>query len=70
MSVDAKSNEIPAFPLLLQLLELDGAIVTLDAIHCQTETAQAIIDAEADYILSVKANQPTLYKYLRTYYSI
>ena len=64
MSVDAKSNEIPAFPLLLQLLELDGAIVTLDAIHCQTETAQAIIDAEADYILSVKANQPNLYKYL------
>jgi len=64
MSVDAKSNEIPAVPVLLQLLELDGAIVTLDAMHCQTETAQAIIDAEADYILSVKANQPNLYKYL------
>lgn len=64
MSVDAKSNEIPAVPLLLQLLELDGAIVTLDAMHCQTETAQAIIDAEADYILSVKANQRNLYKYL------
>ena len=64
MSVDAKSNEIPAVPLLLQLLELDGAIVTLDAMHCQTETAQAIIDAEADYILSVKANQRNLYMYL------
>ena len=64
MSVDAKSNEIPAVPLLLQMLELDGAIVTLDAMHCQTETAQAIIDAEADFILSVKANQPNLYKYL------
>ena len=64
MSVDAKSNEIPAVPLLLQLLELDGAIVTLDAMHCQTKTAQAIIDAEADYILSVKANQPNLHKYL------
>ena len=64
MSVDAKSNEIPAVPLLLQLLELDGAIVTLDAMHCQTETAQAIIDAKADYILSVKANQRNLYKLL------
>ena len=64
MSVDAKSNEIPAVPLLLQMLELDGAIVTLGAMHCQTETAQAIIDAKADYILSVKANQPNLYKLL------
>ena len=64
MSVDAKSNEIPAVPLLLQLLELEGAIVTLDAMHCQTETAQAIIDAKADYILSVKANQRNLYKLL------
>jgi predicted transposase YbfD/YdcC len=64
MFVDAKSNEIPAVPVLLKLLELAGAIVTLDAMHCQTETAQAIIDAEADYILSVKGNQQNLYKYL------
>ena len=64
MSIGEKSNEIPAVPLLLQLLDLDGAIVTLDAMHCQAETAQAIIDAEADYILSVKANQMNLYKHL------
>ncbi len=64
MSVDATSNEIPAVPVLLKLLDLAGAIVTLDAIHCQTETAQTIIDAEADFILSVKANQRNLYKYL------
>ena len=64
MFVDAKSNEIPAVPVLLKLLELAGAIVTLDAMHCQTETAQAIIDAEAEYILSVKGNQKNLYKYL------
>ncbi|MCX7386123.1 MAG: ISAs1 family transposase [Planctomycetales bacterium] len=64
MFVDAKSNEIPAVPVLLKLLDLAGAIVTLDAMHCQTETAQAIIDAEADYILSVKGNQQNLYKYL------
>jgi len=48
MSVDAKSNEIPAVPLLLQLLELDGAIVTLDAMHCQTETAQARLHSQCE----------------------
>jgi predicted transposase YbfD/YdcC len=64
MSVSEKSNEIPAVPVLLKLLELDGATVTLDAMHCQTETAQAIIDADADYLLSVKDNQPTLHQYL------
>ena len=53
MSVDAKSNEIPAVPVLLKLLDLAGAIVTLDAMHCQVETAQALIDAEADYVIAV-----------------
>jgi predicted transposase YbfD/YdcC len=61
MSVGDKSNEIPAVPILLQLLELDGAIVTLDAMHCQVETAQAILDRGADCLITVKKNQPTLY---------
>ena len=65
MSVDGKSNEIPAVPVLLQLLELAGATVTMDAMHCQVETAQAILDRDADYILSAKDNQPTLHKYLQ-----
>lgn len=65
MSVDEKSNEIPAVPLLLKLLELDGATVTLDAMHCQVETAQAILDGNADYLLSAKDNQPTLHQYLQ-----
>jgi predicted transposase YbfD/YdcC len=64
MSVDEKSNEIPAVPALLKLLELSGATVTLDAMHCQVETAQAILDAEADYILIVKGNQDGLHNYL------
>ncbi len=64
MSVPDKSNEIPAVPELLKLLELEGATVTLDAMHCQTETAQAIIDAKADYVISVKNNQPTLHEYI------
>ena len=64
MSVAEKSNEIPAVPKLLELIELSGAIVTLDAMHCQTETAQAIVDRDATYILTVKGNQPTLYEEL------
>lgn len=64
MSVDDKSNEIPAVPELLKLLELSGAVVTLDAMHCQRETAKVIVDAGATYLLTVKANQPTLYAHL------
>jgi predicted transposase YbfD/YdcC len=64
MSVEEKSNEIPAVPELLKMLELAGATVTLDALHCQVETAKAIIEADADYILIVKGNQGTLYQEL------
>lgn len=64
MAVDEKSNEIPAVPELLKLMELAGATVTLDAMHCQLETAAAIREAEADYILIVKGNQGTLYQTL------
>ncbi len=65
MSVDGKSNEIPAAPVLLQLLELAGATVTMDAMHCQVETAQAILDRDADYLLCVKDNQSTLHQFLQ-----
>jgi len=59
--VDAKSNEITAIPKLLQLLEISGALVTIDALGCQTEIAQAIVAAQGDYCLAVKGNQPTLH---------
>lgn len=59
-SVDDKSNEIPAAQELIRMLDMKGAVVTADAMHCQTETAQAIIEKEADYILMVKGNQPSL----------
>lgn len=62
VAVDPESNEITAVPKLLEMLELTGAVVTLDAMHCQTETAQAIRNKGADYILTVKGNQPTLYE--------
>lgn len=60
IAVDHKSNEITAVPQLLELLELRGAVVTLDAMHCQRETAQAIVAREADYVITLKDNQPTL----------
>jgi predicted transposase YbfD/YdcC len=59
--VDAKSNEITAIPQLLAMIELTGALVTIDAMGCQTEIAQAIVDGGAGYVLAVKGNQPTLH---------
>ena len=58
--VDGESNEITAVPELLDALEIAGCIVTLDAIHCQTDTAQTIVENGADYVLPVKENQPRL----------
>ena len=59
--VDEKTNEITAIPALLDILMLAGCIVTIDAIGCQTAIAQKIVDKDADYLLSVKKNQKTLY---------
>ena len=61
LKVADKSNEITAIPALLQLLELNGCIVTLDALGCQTQIAQTIIERGADYVLRLKGNQGTLY---------
>lgn len=55
-----KSNEITAIPQLLELLDLHGAIVTIDAMGCQKEIAKKIIDRGGHYALTVKDNQPTL----------
>jgi predicted transposase YbfD/YdcC len=60
--VDEKSNEITAIPELLRLLDITGAVVTIDAMGCQKEIAGLIRDGEADYVLAVKENQPTLYE--------
>ena len=57
---DEKSNEITAIPKLLEMLVLKGAIVTIDAMGCQTEIARKIVAGGGDYILNVKGNQPTL----------
>src|SRR4051795_2705743 len=59
--VDAKSNEITAIPKLLELLDVSGCLVTIDAMGCQAEIAGKIIEGDADYVLAVKGNQPTLH---------
>ena len=66
--VDEKSNEITAIPKLLELLELSGSLVTIDAMGCQTEIAARIVDAGGHYCLAVKQNQPTLYDGLEAFF--
>ena len=54
--VTAKSNEITAIPKLLKILTIEGCLVSLDAMGCQTEIAQTIIEQQGDYVLALKAN--------------
>ena len=61
VKVASKSNEITAIPRLLQLLDLAGATVTIDAMGCQKKIAQAIAQQEADYVLGLKKNHRALY---------
>jgi len=60
--VDDKSNEITAIPELLRVLEVAGCIVTIDAMGCQTDIAEQIVDKGADYVLALKKNQGQLYE--------
>jgi predicted transposase YbfD/YdcC len=62
VATEEKSNEITAIPKLLQMLELKGAIVTIDAAGTQKEIVKEIRSQQADYLLPVKENQPTLYR--------
>ena len=62
VKVSEKSNEITAIPRLLEILTLKGCIVTIDAMGCQHEIVDKIIDCEADYVLAVKENQKQLYQ--------
>lgn len=60
VAVDDKSNEITAIPRLLEILDIEGALVTIDAIGCQKDIAASIREKKGDYLLTVKDNQPTL----------
>lgn len=66
--VDQKSNEITAIPELLKILELSGCLVTIDAMGCQVNIAQAIVDADANYVLAVKGNQKSLHGSIWRYF--
>jgi predicted transposase YbfD/YdcC len=66
--VDEKSNEITAIPALLRLLDLKGCIVTIDAMGCQKAIARTIVEQEADYVLTLKANQGGLYEEVQRFF--
>ena len=65
IATDAKSNEITAIPQLLELLDLDGAVVSTDAMGCQKAIAEKAISCGADYVLQVKGNHPRLQRELK-----
>ena len=62
LKVEDKSNEITAIPQLLKMLDVEGAIVTIDAMGCQKEIAQTITEQGAEYVLALKDNHPTLHE--------
>jgi len=68
LACEEKSNEITAIPKLLEMLEIKGCIVTIDAMGTQTEIAKAITDKQAEYILALKENQKNLYNAVKLYF--
>lgn len=62
ITVDTKSNEIPAVQDLIEMLAIEGLIITADAMHCQKETAKKIVNNKGDYVLQLKANQGNFYE--------
>ena len=67
VATDDKSNEITAIPELLRLVDIKGAIITIDAMGTQKAIARQIVDAEADYVLALKGNQDTIHKAVVSY---
>ena len=68
VKTDDKSNEITAIPQLLDLLYIEGCIITIDAMGCQTKIVEKIIKKKADYVISLKGNQGTLHNEVKEYY--
>ena len=65
---DEKSNEITAIPKMLDTLDIKGSTVTIDAMGCQADIAEKIIEREANYVLALKKNQPSLYESVEEYF--
>ncbi len=68
VAVDSKSNEITAIPKLLEMLELKGAIISIDAMGCQKTIAKQIVEGGGDYVLAVKDNHPKLNEAISTFF--
>ena len=69
VAVAQKSNEIVAIPALLDMMAIEGAVVTIDAMGCQRAIAKKIIDKKADYIIALKGNQGTLHEDVKLFVS-
>ncbi|MBK8267393.1 MAG: ISAs1 family transposase [Planctomycetes bacterium] len=69
VATEEKSNEIKVIPELIDRIDVKGAVVTIDAMGCQKQIARRIIDAQGDYVLAVKDNQPTLHEAVRKLFS-
>ena len=68
VKVDDKSNEITAIPELLNLIAINGCIVTIDAMGCQKEIAKKVVEGEGEYVLAVKGNNKNLYEDLQLFF--
>lgn len=68
VKTDEKSNEITAIPKLLEMLYLEGCLVTMDAMGCQREVVKHIVDKGADYVISLKGNHPTLHAQVEDFF--
>ena len=69
-AVDGKSNEIAAIPALLDALDLEGAVVTIDAMGCQAAIARRVRKRGGDYVLALKENQPTLHEAVAHHFAV
>jgi predicted transposase YbfD/YdcC len=69
-AVEEKSNEITAVPEVLKLLSLKNTTVTLDAMGCQTATAQQIVDQKGDFVIALKGNQSNLHDDVKTFFEL
>lgn len=68
VATQEKSNEITAIPELLDLLEINGALITIDAMGCQREIANKIVEKKAGYLLALKGNQPMMHEAVTDYF--
>lgn len=68
-SIHEKTNEIPIFQQMLDYLDVQGKVITADAMHCQRETCRKIIEKKGDYVLGLKNNQPNFYSDVSLYFS-